>query len=158
VLAVLQRPEILDALENRPLSSISILRLRDPRVSAFYTYDEQSITLNSGRKLGVHFGEEFQAGSSRNMSWATTDKAESMRRAMLHELAHHFEGFSGAAPLMEAGFANPDRRPITRYAGSEWREYFAESLVAHFVDPGALAKYDPSGSMMVMKVLSAIRK
>jgi hypothetical protein len=147
VLAVLQRPEILDALEKRPLSSISILRLRDPRVSVFYTHDEQSITLNSGRKLGVHFGGEFQPGSSRNMSWATTDKAESMRRAMLHELAHHFEGFREAAPLLEAGCASP-----------EWREYFAESFVAHFVDPGALAKYDPNGSMMAMKVLSAVRK
>lgn len=136
VLAVLQRTEILDALEKRPLSSISILRLRNPRVSAFYSHEEQSITLNSGRKLGVHFGGEFQPGSSRNMSWATTDKGESMRRAMLHELAHHFEGFSGATPLMEAGFASPDKRPITRYAGTRWREYFAESFVAHLVDPG----------------------
>ena len=92
------------------------------------------------------------------MSWATTDKMESMRRAMLQELARHFEGFNEAKALMEEGFDSPHKRPITRYAGTEWREYFAESFVAHFVEPGALARYDPNGSIMVKKVLSSIRK
>jgi hypothetical protein len=158
VLGVPQTPEILEVLERRPLSSISILRLRDPRISAFYVHAEESITLNSGRKLGVHFGGKFLAGASRNMSWATMDRIESLRRAMLHELAHHLEGFPEARTLMELGFRRPDKRPITRYAGTEWREYFAESFVAHFVEPRALAEYDPSGSTMVMEILSAIRK
>jgi hypothetical protein len=158
VLAVLHRPEILDPLEKMPLSSISILRLRDPRISAFYTYEERSIALNSGRKRGVHFGGEFQPGSSRNMSWATTDGIESIRRALLHEVAHHFEAFDEAASLMQAGFASPGKRPITRYAGTGWREYFAESFVAHFVEPDALSRHDPNGSMMVRKVLAATRK
>jgi hypothetical protein len=154
----LQNPEILDALSRRPIQEIIIRRLAEKSTSAFYQYDDQSITVNSARKLGVHFGGSFRPGYSRSMSWATTDKIESLRRAMLHELAHHFEGFTEAKALMEEGFERPDKRPITRYAGTEWGEYFAESFVAHFVEPSALAKYDPNGSMMVMKVLSAVRK
>jgi len=92
------------------------------------------------------------------MSWATTDGIESIRRALLHEVAHHFEAFDEAASLMQAGFASPDKRPITRYAGTQWREYFAESFVAHFVEPDALSRHDPNGSMMVRKVLAATRK
>ena len=158
VLGVLQNQEILDALSRRPIQEIIIRRLAEKSTSAFYQYDDQSITVNSARKLGVYFGGSFRPGYSRSMSWATTDKIESLRRAMLHELAHHFEGFTEAKALMEEGFERPDKRPITRYAGTEWGEYFAESCVAHFVEPGALAKYDPNGSMMVMKVLSVVRK
>ena len=157
ILAVLQKPEILDALATRPVKEILIRRLSEKNVSAVYDYRSESITVNSARKPGIHFGGSFQPGSSRSMSWATTNKIESMRRALLQELAHHFEGFGEAKALMEAGFAKPDKRPITRYAGTEWREYFAESFVAHFVEPGALAKYDPNGSMMVEKVLLSIR-
>jgi hypothetical protein len=41
---------------------------------------------------------------------------------------------------MRSGFENPKKRPITQYAADAgWREYFAESLVAHFVDPAALS-------------------
>jgi hypothetical protein len=158
VLAVIERPEILDALARRPIKEIIFRRLGEKSTSAFYVYEDQSITVNSARKLGVHFGGSLQPGSSRSMSWATTDKIESMRRALLQELAHHFEGFNGATALMKEGFGQPDKRPITRYAGTHWREYFAESFVAHFVDPDALAKQDPNGSMMVKKVLSSIRK
>src|ERR1035437_6208325 len=122
------------------------------------TYEERSIALNSGRKRGVHFGGEFQPGSSRNMSWATTDGVESIRRAPFHQVAPHFEAFDEAASLMQAGFASPGKRSITRYAGTGWREYFAESFIAHFVEPDALPRHDPNGSMMVRKVLAATRK
>src|SRR5664280_2525536 len=102
VLAVLHRPEILDPLEKMPLSSISILRLRDPRISAFYTYEERSIALNSGRKRGVHFGGEFQPGSSRNMSWATTDGIESIRRVRIPGQAEQHSGASRTGFRAEA--------------------------------------------------------
>jgi hypothetical protein len=159
VLAVLQKPEILDALKRRPIQEIIIRRLADRTTSAFYVYEDQSITVNSARKLGVHFGEEFRPGVTINMSAATTDKMESTRRALLQEIAHHMEGIGEAGELMRSGFENPKKRPITQYAADAgWREYFAESLVAHFVDPAALQRYDPSGSMMVKAVLSAVRK
>jgi hypothetical protein len=159
VLAVLDRPEILDALERRPLREIVIRRLTEKDISAFYIYDDRSITINSARKLGVHFGEDFRPGVTVNMSAATTDKTESMRRALLQEIAHHMEGIVEAGELMRSGFANPGKRPITKYAADAgWREYFAESLVAHVVDAGALENYDPGGSMMVKAVLSAVRK
>ena len=159
VLAVLDRPEILDALTRRPIREIIIRRLAEKSASAFYVYEDQSITVNSARKLGVHFGEEFRPGITINMSAATPDKMESMRRALLQETAHHMEGFGGAHPLMRRGFENPNKRPITQYAADAgWREYFAESFVAYVVDPRALENYDPAGSMMVKAILSAVRQ
>jgi hypothetical protein len=159
VLAVLQSPEILDALTRRPIQEIIIRRLADKSTSAFYVYADQSITVNSARKLGVHFGEEFRPGITINMSAATPDKMESMRRALLQETAHHMEGLGGAHELMRRGLENPNKRPITQYAADAgWREYFAESFVAYFTDPSALENYDPAGSMMVKRVLSVVRK
>ena len=41
---------------------------------------------------------------------------------------------------MRRGCDNPNKRPITKYAADTgWREYFAESFVAHFVEPAALS-------------------
>ena len=159
ILTVLERPEILRALERKPIQQILICRLPEKGTSGVYSYDDRSVTLNSARKLGVHFGETFRPGSTGNMSAATTDKLESLRRSLLQELAHHFEGMGEAEKLIDEAFSNPDKRPITRYAATpDWREYFAESLVAYFVEPEALLKYDPTGSMMVKVVLAAIRK
>ena len=80
VLAVLQEPEILDALAKRPVREIQIIRLAEKSISAFYVYDEESITVNAARKLGVHFGEAFQPGVTVNMSAATNDKMEDAAR------------------------------------------------------------------------------
>jgi hypothetical protein len=64
-----------------------------------------------------------------------------------------------AGKLINDAFSNPGKRPITRYAATpNWREYFAESLVAYFVEPEALLKHDPTGSTMVKAVLAAIQK
>ncbi|HXB68374.1 MAG TPA: hypothetical protein VNY05_09025 [Candidatus Acidoferrales bacterium] len=69
------------------------------------------------------------------------------------------EGIGEAGEIMRRGFDNSSKRPITKYAADAgWREYFAESFVAYFVDPGALENYDPVGSMMVKAVLSEVRK
>ena len=110
-------------------------------------YEDESITVNSARKPGVHFGEAFRPGVTINMYAATTDKMESMRRALLQETAHHLERIGEACDLMARGFHDPGKRPITQYAANAgWREYFAESFVAHFVEPEALQPYDPTGS------------
>jgi hypothetical protein len=54
-----------------------------------------------------------------------------------------------AEKLIDEAFSNPDKRPITRYAATPgWREYFAESLVAYFVEPEALLKHDPPGDLI----------
>jgi hypothetical protein len=105
VLAVLQKPEILDALKRRPIKEIIIRRLADRTTSAFYVYEDQSITVNSARKLGVHFGEEFRPGVTINMSAATTDKMESTRRALLQEIAHRV--LEGRANSCGVGLRTP---------------------------------------------------
>ena len=159
ILTVLERPEIPRALRQKPIQQILICRLPEQGTSGVYSYDDRTVTLNSARKMGVHFGETFRPGSTGNMSAATTDKLESPRRSLLHELAHHFERMGEAGKLIDDAFSNPGKRPITRYAATpNWREYFAESLVAYSVEPEALLKHDPTGSMMVKVVLAAIQK
>ena len=144
ILAVLQEPEILAGLASRPVKEILIRRLTEKDVSAVYDYRAESITVNSVRKRGVHLGESFQPGMTGNMSAATNDPIESARRALLQELAHHLEGIGDGGNIMQAGFASPDKRPITQYAQTNWKEYFAESFVAHFAEPAALRQYDPN--------------
>jgi hypothetical protein len=39
----------------------------------------KTIVINSARKAGTHFGEEFRSGRCGNLSAATLDKVESMR-------------------------------------------------------------------------------
>jgi hypothetical protein len=158
VLAVLEREEILVALARKPIREIAIRRLKEKHASACYIHDEQSVTVNSARKRGVHFGGSFLPGVSWSMSWATSDKMESMRRALLQELGHHLEGFHNATELMEQGYARINKHPITAYASTGWREYFAECFVAYFAAHDILGGYDPIGSMMVEEVLSLTRK
>jgi hypothetical protein len=159
VLRVLDRPEILDALKRNKIVSITLERLPEKSQSAYYDFSQKSVTVNTARKLGTHFGEEWKPGQTGNMSAATKDKVESTRRALLQEIAHHFEnGNTEVAGLRDAAFGDPRKRPITRYAATDASEYLAESFVAYLVDPEALATYDPVGSMMVEKVLSAARR
>ena len=156
VLLVLDRPEILDALERNKIMTIVLERLPERSQSAYYDSAQKSITVNTARKLGTHFGEEWIPGQTGNMSAATKDKLESTRRALLQEIAHHFENDNTeVARLRDAAFRDPRKRPITRYAATDSSEYLAESFVAFIVDPKALATHDPVGSMMVEKVLSA---
>jgi len=159
VLSVLNRPEILDALTQNKIVSIILERLPGKSQSAYYDFAQRSVTVNTARKFGTHFGEEWKPGKTGNMSAATKDKVESMRRALLQEVAHHFEnGNIEVARLRDAAFRDPRKRPITRYAAANPGEYLAESFVAYMVDPEALAAYDQLGSMMVEKVLSAARR
>ena len=108
ILLVLQKPEILDALASHPVKAILIRRLSEKNVSAVYYYRAESITVNSVRKRGVHFGESFHHGVTGNMSAATNDPVETTRRALLQELAHHLEGIGDAGNIMQAGFASPE--------------------------------------------------
>ena len=159
ILHVLERPDILTALQRNKIESVAFRRLLGKAYSAYYDSDTKAISVNTARKLGVHYGETFEPGQTGNMSAATLDKQESIRRALLHELAHHFETNNAeVAAIRDAAFADPQRCPITRYAGSDASEYFAESLAAYVVEPRALCNYDPAGSMMIEKVLAAVGK
>ena len=135
-----------------------IRRLGEKDISAYYVYFERSITLNSARKRGVHFGAALRPGAMRNLSAATSDKVESLRRSLLQEVAHHFEGFRDAGEIIERRYSDTGKRPISVYARNNRHEYFAESFVAYFVVPEVLVKHDPNGSRMVEEVLRASQK
>jgi hypothetical protein len=69
-LSALEQPEILNVLKEYRIESILIERLSERGRSAVYDYRARSITINSARKLGVHYGEEFRPGVTGNMSAA----------------------------------------------------------------------------------------
>jgi hypothetical protein len=159
VLSALNRREILRVLENNPIESITIQRSGIKGRLGEYAWQDKTIIVNSARKPGVHFGEDFRAGESGNMSAATRDRMESMRRSLLQETGHHMENsIPGARAMIREAFANPAKRPIAEYAGSAADEYFAESFVAFMLEPEVLADYDPVGSTMVQQALNLVWK
>jgi hypothetical protein len=146
VLEALNHPGIAKALEQVPIEKISISRLGDKQHPAWYDSHTQSVSINWARKLGVHFGEEFSPGRTWNMSACTRDKVESVRRSLLQETGHHIEAsIPGVKDVVAKAWLNPNRNPITRYAGQEPGEYFAESLVVYLVERDAFIGYDPVG-------------
>jgi len=159
VLSALKNPDVLAALQKNPISSIAIQRTGNKLYPAEYDWHDMAITINCARKLGVHFGEEFRPGTTGNMSAATSDRTESMRRSLLQETAHHLQNVvPGIGDSVNAAFADAARRPITRYAGTSADEYFAESFVALMVEPEALAAYDLVGGKMVRRAIALMRK
>ena len=157
ILAVLEQPEILDALERAPIGTILIARLGDKFHPARYDGDIQRVAINSARKRGVHYGEQFRPGLTWSMSGATWNKAESMRRSLLQEVTHHIEAsLPGIERLVSNAWANPAKRPITRYAADNRHEYFAESLLAYLLERNALAMHDPTGTKMIKQAIAAM--
>ena len=158
ILGVLRQPGIIDALQRVTLNLLSIRRLGDKQHPAWYHYKTKSIFIDSARKPGVQYGRQFHPGATMNMSGATSDRMESMRRSVLQEVAHHIEdSIPGVKALVLAAFASPSKRPITRYAAQESREYFAESFVAYAVEREVLAAHDPVGSRMVEQAIALAR-
>ena len=158
VLKALGDPAVAAALKKTPIESILIARLPDRDHPAWYDYSTKSVSINSARKLGVHFGESFEPGKTWSMSGATPDKQESLRRSLLQETAHHLQSsVPGIDAVVREAWIDPKRLPITRYAASDPLEYFAESLTAFFVEKEALLKHDPVGGTMVARALALMR-
>jgi hypothetical protein len=150
---------MVNALERVPIEKISIGRLGDKQHPAWYDSHAQSVSINSARKLGVHFGEGFSPGRTWNMSAATRDNVESMRRSLLQETAHHIEAsIPGVKEAVAKAWANPNKNPITQYARQEPGEYFAESLIAYMVERNALTEHDPIGVRMVEQAIALMQQ
>ena len=147
----------MDVLARYPVTKITIGRFSQRLIAAEYHARNRTITINSARKLGFHFGEDFVPGLIQSMSRAATDRLESRRRSLLHEIAHHL---ACCVPELEAlvlqTIASANCRPITAYARRS-SEYFAESFVAFFVCHAALQGHDPAGCTMVEKSLALLR-
>ena len=158
VFKALGDPAVAGALKKAPIESILIARLPDRDYPAWYDYSTKSVSINSARRPGVHFGESFEPGRTWSMSGATTDKQESLRRSLLQETAHHLQAsVPGIDAVVREAWTDPGRLPITRYAASDPLEYFAESLTAFFVEKEALSKHDPVGGTMVTRALALMR-
>jgi hypothetical protein len=150
VLSALKNPGVLSALKRSPIGSFTIGRTGSKLFPGEYNWRDKAVIVDSARKLGVQYGADFRPGVTRNMSAATLDKTESMRRSLLQETAHHLQNtVPGIGDSVRTAFADPAKRPITRYAATSAEGYFAESFVASVVEPDSLAEYDPVGGKMV---------
>jgi hypothetical protein len=86
------------------------------------------------------------------------DKTESMRRSLMHEVAHHMEWLMpDVQHAINSAWAHPARKPITGYAVRR-REYFAESLVAYHVERDAIVSHDPVDARMVEQAITLMRQ
>jgi hypothetical protein len=125
-----------------------------------YNSQVKKVQVNTIRRKGHNYGEAFSPGNSISMSWGTENKIESMRRSLLHEVAHH-QHEAGGDEIEEIGrvaFTDNRSRPITRYARSRWDEYIAETWVAHNVERKTLEEFDPVGCQMIENILEALKE
>jgi hypothetical protein len=79
-----------------------------------------------------------------------------MKGIFVHELGHHiiFESDPVVAQFIRMQFTHG--KPISKYGGDNWEEYFCESLVAYTYHPNILKWYDEVGYGMVQNVLRQI--
>jgi hypothetical protein len=147
VLGALDGSPALDIISARKIEQILFTRKLPKEWNGLYDHGARIIQVNSIRRHGIHFGEEFIAGSSSRMPAATGDRFESMRRVLLHEVAHHLLEIGGEqiAAVIEAAFACRGRNPITIYADRPPEEYFTETWVAYHRVKSTLESFDPVG-------------
>ena len=147
VISALDRSPVLEILATWPLKEIELSRMESANVSGFYDHLAGKVRVNTIGRWGRSYGEAFSVGKSHRMSKATQDKMESMRRTLLHEIAHHLHeiGGEGVAAVAERSFLDPKSSPISPYATIDPEEYLAESWVAFNVEGNALQTFDPIG-------------
>lgn len=157
---------MLEYLERHPLEKLELIRTfgryRRPYQRAFGLYDplRRVLSLRLSRKKGT-WGAQFHAGENWSISTTGQDRLEALGKTFVHELSHHLH-----RTLQRAGIRTPEGqdvdvlireayrrgRPITKYAGTSWEEYWAETHTAYVFSPDELRVYDPVGYDMVKRV------
>jgi SPP1 gp7 family putative phage head morphogenesis protein len=146
----------LKLLQRRPLESVRIagdVRHDGHTVNGLYDLRAQRLSVASKRAAST-FGQTFAPGQSWSVSSAAGTAVEAAQRTLVHELGHHAHGSLGAAgdQVVRAAFLRAET-PITKYAGTNRYEYFAESFAAFRHYPAQLKAHDPNGYAMVVDVL-----
>ena len=99
------------------------------------------------------FGRRFRPGRSETFSSTRATEQEAISATVHHEFGHrlHVKATQGIDRTIRQAFR--DGNPITSYASTSAREYFAESYAVYRTDPAALLAHDPVGHKMVRDVL-----
>ena len=148
-------------LEVRPLLGVEFLpNLRgalDEPLGGRYDRREQVLTVNTFWPA-TSYGARLDHGPVGTIAETARTATEAMRYTFVHELGHHVHRQGGEAvdTIIETAFAEPDRKPITRYAKDLPSEYFAECLAAYTFHRTALQANDPVGYNMVVDVLTTV--
>ncbi len=159
VLSALDGSPALGILSEHKIESIAITCDLPKDWKGLYDYRAGgTVQVNSIRRRGYHYGELFVPGASSQISVATDDKFESMRRVLLHETAHHRQSVGGDAVsrILDRAWGDSAKRSITKYASKLSGEYLAETWVAFHTHWSQLRSYDPVGCKMIEDVLRAL--
>lgn len=151
-----RKARMIGYLEKSPLNEVFFGGSRVRRVNGAYWRYSAQLGLNTRRAFKT--GDAFEPGKSWSVSMSGTDRVDAMRRTFVHELGHHLHFTSGqdVDTLIRLAFKDAESKKITRYAGSNYKEYFAESFAAYTFHRGELREFDPVGYRMVQNVLKEV--
>lgn len=147
---------LLDLLEKHPVEKLSLSRSAGRGAAGWYDTRSGQIRVAMVRQ-SFTFGKPLMPGVSRTISSTALTQEEARRRTLIHEIGHHIHhtGKDGAIDALVLKAFRTTKTPITKYAGTNYKEYLAESFAAYFVDRNALRQFDPVGFKMVEDVLTA---
>lgn len=157
---------LLPYLERYPLNELTLNRTAGRNASGHYAPGHKELAAAAVRKAAT-FGQQLEPGKTWAISTAAETAIEATKRTLVHETAHHIhfqnskagDGFrlpdrDPVDRVISKAFANPDKKPISKYANHNYREYFAESFTAYKYHRAELREHDPVGFTMVEEVLT----
>jgi hypothetical protein len=169
-------PELLRFLEKNPITKLSFERAKDlvngkdKGLGWYYPVDyagQKAGTLRVASDLldGVSIGRGHGPntfGERWTFTIASRQTKDAIRNTLLHELGHHVhlndirarsETYLKVDALIREAFNGRPGKTVTRYAGTDRHEYFAECFNAYYSARSELRDNDPSGFKMVEDVL-----
>jgi len=153
--------EAIDAhLQAHPIAKVNARKLvavNGVKVNGYYDWRTGQITFSHQAHNWEH--DTSGPGEQRSVSSSAPTREGAAKAIFVHELGHHLHAttFEKSNPIIEHAFEYTTS-PISKYAGTEPAEYFAESFAQYNRDPGVLERHDPVGHRMVKAVLEGMRK
>lgn len=165
---------LLPWLEINPLGSIrftpQIKAFDDEALAYLGAYHSRGFAQANGQdfrdsciEVATHrpphsFGQpKRRSGGYSISSWAP-HLEEAFARTAVHELGHHFQWRLGRDLALEANhlLSWNQGRALTRYACTNYKEYFAECFVAYFFEARLLQEGDPEGYNLIVRALRGV--
>jgi hypothetical protein len=144
-------------LRNHPLGQIALADFNDPRFLGFYDISAKAVWVNVKRAEST-YGQVFLAGQIKTISSAASTRDQAIARSLLHEAAHHLKFSSLVGTHFESLIRETFKigQPISIRAGSDWKEYFVECLLAFHFHQREFLSHDSLGYDMILNIRKAL--
>jgi SPP1 gp7 family putative phage head morphogenesis protein len=145
----------LDWLASNPIKQVvahKALSIRGLTVNGYYNWGSDVLAIR-GQRLKGSWGKAFIPGESFSVSATRASETEAIKATFHHELGHrlHMRAPIHIDLTLRSEFSKAT--PITEYASSDHREWFAESYAMYRESPDILKENDPIGFNAVRYVL-----